>query len=92
MFIATAARRSLARAGLPEIPASIHISKRNGPKSEKKKGEHIGSPLQKDIAPSLMIQCNTSQTDAHGVGADLRVCPIDVFCELLKMRLGRAEI
>ncbi len=30
--------------------------------------------------------------DAYDVGADLRVCPIDVFCELLKMRLGRADI
>ncbi len=30
--------------------------------------------------------------EAHDVGADLRVCPIDVFCELLKMRLGRADI
>jgi hypothetical protein len=30
--------------------------------------------------------------DAHEVGEDLRVCPIDAFCELLKMRLGRVDI
>jgi hypothetical protein len=37
----------------------------------------MGSPLQGDFARNPMIAHSRGEIDAHEVGADLRVCPID---------------
>jgi hypothetical protein len=61
------------------------------PKIRKEKGRTSAaadSPLQSDFAKDPMILYAVGAKWAPEVGADLRICPIDVVCELSKMRLG----